>query len=323
MIKTRKGLFGKHLLLILISALLMGSCASAPKSISETSYDEAAVEFEGAPAVAAEMMEEDSYARSLNELAVDDIERIIIKNAGITIVVSDPGDALERISRMAEELGGFVVSANLYQRELDSNLNVSQASATLRVPAQKLNDALGNIRDLSNQDPLSETVESQDLTREYIDQQSRLRNLEKTEEQLLEIMEDADETEDVLAVYNELNRVQEQIEVTKGQIQYYEQSAAMSLINVEILADEAVQPLTIGGWQPAGVAKSAIQALINALKFFIESLIWILVFILPVIFILFLVFVLPLYLILRAVRRRRKEKKTVENNNLPPSHESM
>lgn len=323
MIKTHKGLFGKHLLLILISALLMGSCAFAPKSISETSYDEAAVEFEGAPAVAAEMMEEDSYAKSLNEPAVDDIERIIIKNAGITIVVSDPGDALERISRMAEELGGFVVSANLYQRELDSNLNVSQASATLRVPAQKLNDALGNIRDLSNQDPLSETVESQDLTREYIDQQSRLRNLEKTEEQLLEIMEDADETEDVLAVYNELTRVQEQIEVTKGQIQYYEQSAAMSLINVEILADEAVQPLTIGGWQPAGVAKSAIQALINALKFFIESLIWILVFILPVIFILLLVFVLPLYLILRAVRRRRKEKKTVENNNLPPSHESM
>ncbi len=323
MIKTNKGLSGKHLLLILISALLIGACASAPKSISESSYDEAAVEFEGAPAVAAEIMEEDSFTRSLNEPAVDDIERIIIKNAGITIVVSDPGDALERISRMAEELGGFVVSANLYQRELDNNLNVSQASATLRVPAQKLNDALGNIRDLSNQDPLSETVESQDLTREYIDQKSRLRNLEKTEEQLLEIMEDADETEDVLAVYTELTRVQEQIEVTKGQIQYYEQSAAMSLINVEILADEAVQPLTIGGWQPAGVAKNAIQALINALKFIIESLIWMLIFILPVIFIFLLVFVLPLYLILRAVRRRRKEKKSVEKNNLPPSHKSM
>jgi len=323
MIKTNKGLSGKHLLLILISALLIGACASAPKSISESSYDEAAVEFEGAPAVAAEIMEEDSFTRSLNEPAVDDIERIIIKNAGITIVVSDPGVALERISRMAEELGGFVVSANLYQRELENNLNVSQASATLRVPAQKLNDALGNIRDLSNQDPLSETVESQDLTREYIDQKSRLRNLEKTEEQLLEIMEDADETEDVLAVYTELTRVQEQIEVTKGQIQYYEQSAAMSLINVEILADEAVQPLTIGGWQPAGVAKNAIQALINALKFIIESLIWMLIFILPVIFIFLLVFVLPLYLILRAVRRRRKEKKSVEKNNLPPSHKSM
>lgn len=323
MTKTNKGLSGKHLLPILICALLLGACASAPKSISESSYDEVAVEFEGAPAVAAEMMEEESFARSLNEPAVDDIERIIIKNASITIVVSDPGDALEHISRMAEELGGFVVSANLYQRELDSNVNVSQASATLRVPAQKLNDALGNIRDLSNQDPLNETVESQDLTREYIDQQSRLRNLEKTEEQLLEIMEDADETEDVLAVYTELTRVQEQIEITKGQIQYYEQSAAMSLIDVEILADEAVQPLTIGGWQPAGVAKSAIQALINALKFIVDSLIWILIFILPVIFILLLVFVIPLYLILRAVRRRRKEKKIMEKNNLPPSPESM
>ncbi|MFN2127514.1 MAG: DUF4349 domain-containing protein [Anaerolineales bacterium] len=322
MSKTSKRFTGKELLPVLLIALLLASCASAPKSLSQPANEEAAVEFEAVPAASPELLDEDSYARSPNEPAFNDIERIIIKNAGITIVVGDPGETLESISRMTEELDGFVVSANLYQRELDNNLNVSQATATLRVPAQKLNDALNYIRGLSNQDPLSETVESQDITREYVDQKSRLRNLEKTEEQLLKIMEEADETEDVLAVYNELMRVQEQIEITKGQIQYYEQSAAMSLINVEILADEAVQPLTIGSWQPGGVAKSAIQALIDALKFIVDSLIWILIFILPVIFILLLVIGLPLFLVLRVIRRRRKKKKMIENTEPPTSRES-
>jgi hypothetical protein len=109
-------------------------------------------------------------------------------------------------------------------------------------------------------------------------------------------------------VYNELVRVQEQIEVIKGQIQYYEQSAAMSAISVEILADEAVQPLTIGGWQPVGVAKSAIQALINSTKGIANALIWIIIFIVPVLLLLTIVFGLPLYFIVRAFRRSRQRK---------------
>jgi len=98
------------------------------------------------------------------------------------------------------------------------------------------------------------------------------------------------ERKDVLAVYNELVRVQEQIEVIKGQIKYYDQSAAMSAVNIELLPNEAVQPLTIGGWQPGGVAKNALQALINAVKYLINAVIWIIIFLLPVLLVIASVF---------------------------------
>jgi hypothetical protein len=114
-----------------------------------------------------------------------------------------------------------------------------------------------------------------------------LRNLESAEEQLTAIMEQAWETEDVLTVYNRLVEVQEQIEIIKGQMKYYEQSAALSAISVNIQANEAVQPLKIGNWQPVGVAKRAIQALINTLEFLVNVLIWIVLYILPVGLILF------------------------------------
>jgi hypothetical protein len=118
-------------------------------------------------------------------------------------------------------------------------------------------------------------------------------------------MDNANRTEDVLSVYNELTRVRGEIEVIKGQIQYYEQSAALSAISVRLQANAAVQPLTIGAWQPAGVAKTAVQALLDTMRLLANAAIWIVILILPVLLVIFLIFVLPLRFLLRALRRRR------------------
>ena len=47
-------------------------------------------------------------------------------------------------------------------------------------------------------------------------------------------------------------------------MKYYEQSAALSSISIQLIANAAMQPLTIAGWQPGGVAKQALQSLIKA-----------------------------------------------------------
>jgi rRNA processing protein Krr1/Pno1 len=175
------------------------------------------------------------------------------------------------------------------------------------VPAEYLDQALGEIKSGAGQ-VLSENVSGQDVTQEYTDLESRLKNLERAEEQLAEILEASFETEDVLNVYNRLVEIREQIEVIKGQMKYYEQSAALSSISVSIQANEAVQPLKIGNWQPVGVAKKAIQALINTLKVIANALIWIGLYILPVVLVLFF----PVRWIwkgLKKLNQRRKERK--------------
>jgi hypothetical protein len=122
-------------------------------------------------------------------------------------------------------------------------------------------------------------------------------------EQLQQIMDSAVRTEDVLSVYSQLTSIREQIEVIKGQMKYYEDAAELSLISVELVANESVQPLTIGGWQPVGVAKSAIQALINTVKFLANAGIWIVIFIIPV---MLLVFGPPVLIIWAILRWRNK-----------------
>ena len=66
------------------------------------------------------------------------IERIVIKNANLTISVSDPSKSMVTISKMAEDMGGFVVSANVYKETLSSGAEVPRASITVRVPAEKV-----------------------------------------------------------------------------------------------------------------------------------------------------------------------------------------
>ncbi len=294
-------------ILLFISILLVTGCSAT----MAPSRDYAGQDAPGAEPVIQEVyVEVEREASGFSASApLPDAERVVIKNANLTIVVDDPAASMDTITRMAEEMGGFVVSAQLYQSRLESGAEVPRASITVRVPAKLLNEALSQIRSESERDPIDESVNSQDVTLEYTDLQSRLGNLEAAEAQLMEIMGSATKTEDVLAVYSQLVQVREQIEVIKGQIQYYERSAAMSAISVEILANEAVQPLTIGGWQPAGVAKSAIQTLINTLKFLVDAAIWIILYVLPVLFVIFLVFILPISFAWRAWRNRRARRK--------------
>ncbi len=304
-----------HRIPIIIMVLIILLAACAPASSGMLAEQRAS----------APMAQEDSFAMGEavsievadNLFSIEsnsrDPERIVIKDADLTIVVESPPDILERIIHMAEEMGGYVVSANLYQSRLDNGQEVPRGSITIRVPAERLNDAINQIESTSDREPLSKNISSQDVTREYTDLQSRVRNLEEAETQLREIMSSAHKTEDVLAVYNQLVQVREQIEIIKGQIQYYEQSAALSAISVDLLADEAVQPLTIGGWQPIGVAKDAIQTLINALKFIATGLIWIALFILPVVFLLALIFLLPIIQIIKTMRKRRRARQEESN----------
>lgn len=306
--KAVKGLFGVLFVILLISACggamtSESGYAPEPREMPASEYYDEAAGFES----------EDRDYNGETALAkyeeTQAQERLVIKDADLAIVVSDPSSTIDEIARLADSMGGFVVSANLYQTTTSDGISVPEGMIVIRVPAERMNEAVEAIKTQSDRDPLREGISSQDVTSEYVDLQSRLSNLEAAEKQLIVIMEEAKKTEDVLAVYDELVQVQEEIEVIKGRMKYLEQSAAMSSITTELIADEAVQPLTIGGWEPVGVVKNAVQALINALKFLVNAGIWVLIFVAPILLLLFVVVFLPVRWLVRRLRGRREKKK--------------
>jgi len=305
--------------LIFITSLLgLAACASRAVPTLAPAAEAPREALGVAPSVAS-----DSFAGNIQGQAVPGApqaqpERLVIKNSSLSLVVDDPVKSLDNISSLADEMGGFVVTANMSETVLDSGAKAPQGNITIRIPAERLTEALKRIKAESKQAPLNESINSQDVTSEYTDLGSRLRNLEAAEAQLTEIMGSATKTEDVLAVYNQLVQVREQIEVIKGQMKYYEESAAMSAISVDLVANAAVQPLTIGGWQPVGTARNAVQALINTLKMLGSLVIWIILYILPVVLVLSVIFVLPLRWLWRAWRRSHPKAIKKASPPVPP-----
>lgn len=309
---SQQNLILKIVLFGLLLSLILSACASASRSAPVEWNEMGASQGVAPEAPAAYVQKASEWAATdttYNMDSQEEVKRLVIKNASLSLIVVDPVKSLERITILADELGGFVVSANLSQTTLSNGLKVPQGSITIRVPAEKLTTALIKIENESDQEPQNKTIDSQDVTREYTDLRSRLRNLEDAEEQLRKIMENAFSTDDVLSVYNRLVEVREQIEVTKGQIQYYEQSAALSSISVTLTADKAVQPLQIGGWQPAGVAKEAVEALIKTLQFLVNAFLWVVIYIVPVILVIYVLFILPFSLFVKFLRKRRAQRK--------------
>ncbi|MEK6222736.1 MAG: DUF4349 domain-containing protein [Chloroflexota bacterium] len=173
-------------------------------------------------------------------------------------------------------------------------------SATIRLPRENFVSVLDQ-RENGAIEVQHKNITGRDITLEYTDLESRLGNLENTAEQLRLIMAEAKKTEDVLAVYNQLTYVTEQAEVIRGQLNYYSESASFSAISINLVAEATLAPVTIGGWEPVGIARDAVQSLVNALQGITNVLIWIALFLLPIGLIIFL----PVIIALRVWKKRK------------------
>ena len=298
---------------LLSISIMLSSCAMAPNAGESMEAKGGMADTMAMPAEAPRAEFEEAFAEDaavdsdFSTNTGDDGGRIVIKNADLAIIVGDPANALETIGEMAEEMGGFIVYSNLFKTTTSQGLEVPNANITVRVPADQLESALEAIKTLVDDpevDIVSENVSGEDVTSQVTDLESRLRNLEAAETQLLEIMNNANETEDVISVFRELTNVREEIEIIEGQIKYYRESARLSAVSVFLQAKAAVEPISIGGWQPGVEAQRAIQALVNGGQMIVNALIWIVLFAVPILALIFL----PIYFIVRAIRKRRAKK---------------
>ena len=155
---------------------------------------------------------------------------------------------LDRIGGIAHSLGGWVVNSARTSRNI--------GSIAIRVPAQSLEEAFTELEGLAL-NVEARTVTSQDVTDQYVDNQSRLSSLIATEERLLSFLDRADKVEDALAVQNELSNLQLRIEETRGRLNLLEQTAAYSLIEVslrltpEVMDVDAGEDLSVKVGEPA------------------------------------------------------------------------
>ena len=153
-----------------------------------------------------------------------------------------------------------------------------------------------------------ERAGGQDVTDEYVDLESRLRNLKATRDRIREFLDQAQNVEEALRVNEELKVVEAEIEAVQGRMNYLFDRAAFSTITVELspaLPDPPGDPTptptpTPAPWSASQVAQDAGKTFTAILRVLVELVIWFTIVVLP--------FVLPPVALLLAIRYLLKRK---------------
>lgn len=228
--------------------------------------------------------------------------RKLIRKVELDLEVRDTEASARQVKEMAEKMGGFVSDVNARRAG-----ELMHYSLTLRIPADKLDEALATIRKLADRvDREQQGVE--DVTSQYVDLDARLRTLKSTEAELRALLAEsrskARKVDEIMSVYRELIEIRSQIEQIEAQVRTFDQLAALSTVQLSLTPTEGAKPVAEPGWHPWDTVRESARDLISVLRGGLELAIRVLIVFVPVLLVLWLV-LRGLRWIWRRLRRRR------------------
>ncbi|MEX0626842.1 MAG: DUF4349 domain-containing protein [Chloroflexota bacterium] len=176
----------------------------------------------------------------------------IIKTGEISIEVPDVARALARVRAMALQLDGYVGGSQAGTRD-------EAATLTLRIPADRFEDALARLHELDG-DVVVEATNEQDVTSAVVDLEARIANLQASETQYRSLLSKAVKIEDILAVQTRLDDVRGQIEQLQAQHKELSGLADLSTLHVTLIPSALQQ--AAGSWDPGKTVADAFAALV-------------------------------------------------------------
>ena len=194
------------------------------------------------------------------------VDRKIIRTTSISMIVQNPAEMAQKIAALADASGGYLVSSE--------SGGVSSATLTIRVPANRFDEARAEIRKLGLRVE-SEKVDAQDVTTQYVDQDASLRNLRAEEAGYLEILKQAHTVKDMLAVTEQLSNVRGQIEEQQAEFNALSKQVETVAISVSLRTESEAQVFGLN-WRPLYQVKMALRDGLDAIGNYAAAMISIL-----------------------------------------------
>lgn len=164
----------------------------------------------------------------------------IIKQGTVSLEVEEGGfdPAFSRVVEAGRRYGGSVLSSSSRTEESDGT---TFGSVTLRVPSESYEDLLVGVGEIG--EVRSRDVTAEDVSEEFVDLESRQRNLEAQERFYLGLLEEAQGVPDAIAVQQQLTTITEQLEQVKGRLAFLDERTRFSTLTVELFEPGAEGPL--------------------------------------------------------------------------------
>ena len=226
---------------VLIAAGAATGCSRASEAAPPAAESRA---VGAAPALAASAASPDTKASAAT--------RKIVRQAELELEVAAPGTTQTAIERLAEQHGGYVVSA---ARDTDTGSAIDvRVTLVVRVPQAELTTAIAELKRMGRGTG-SERITSDDVTDEYVDLVARTTSQKQLEAQYLEILKRAVTVKDAMEVQKELADVRTEIERMQGRQQLLDKESAFSTLTVHLTT--AVPQIAVAASDFGGTARRA------------------------------------------------------------------
>lgn len=192
-------------------------------------------------------------------------DRKLIRTSTLSLIVKSPAESAEKVIQLTQSAGGFLVTS-----QVNGGADATSASLAIRVPAEKFEQVRQQIRKLGLRVE-GESVEAQDVTKQYVDQEARLHNLRAEEQQYLGILRKATTVKDTLEVSDKLNEVRGAIEERQAEFEALSKQVDTVAINIMLRAEADAQVFGLH-WRPLYQLKIAAREGLDGLGDYAASM---------------------------------------------------
>ena len=220
------------------------SAASAPMAMDMAVTEEAAVE----EYYAEEPMEAEMTAGMTANGEVSktvQVGRKLIRTFDVNIETKEFDQVLSGIQAKVQELGGYIEDSSLDGGSKYYSHYKRYSNMTVRIPSDKLDRFIENVKESANVTYISESTE--DITLKYVDTESRKIALEIERDRLLELLEKAETVEDIITIEGRLSEVRYQLESYASQLRTFDNQVDYSTVHInisEVERETKVEPKT-------------------------------------------------------------------------------
>lgn len=244
--------------LLVVALLVTAGCSAGSDSLpgagGDAAQDATAARGDGGSSGAATEAAGD-HADEGTPVAND---RKLVRTAELTMRVDSFESARSNLTATVRSHGGYVGDASMRTEEYD-NETYAEGTLVLRVPVENYSQLLRAVEGEGTVLNSNENVD--DVTREYVDLEARLENLRNQRDRLRELYEQANDTEEVLAVEERLSNVQGEIERAEARLQTLENRVALATVTVRLHEERpAGEPLERTRWYDTGVVDAFRQS---------------------------------------------------------------
>ena len=157
-------------------------------------------------------------------------EQKLIKTVNMSAETTEFDTLVADVRAKTESAGGYVENSDVGG---DYGMDMTRyAYFVLRIPADKLDDFVGEVKNASNVRSFGESTE--DVTLQYTDLDTHIKALREELNALFSMMEQATSMEDILAIQSQITEVRYEIENYESQLRVYDNQVTYSTVYLDL-----------------------------------------------------------------------------------------